>query len=98
MSLPLLKVVQAQSEKLVVVCDKELIGRKLKDGKFQLDVKESFYSGREASVEECIEALRSATVANLLGSIVKNAISEGIIDRNNVLRIQDTLHAQLVRL
>ena len=98
MSLPLLRTIQTQSHNLVVVCDKELLGKKFKDGKLQIEVKESFYGGHEASVEKCIETLRNATIVNLVGSIVDCAVEAGIIDRCNVLKIKGVQHAQLVRL
>lgn len=97
-SLPLLKIIQTQGENLVVICDRELLGKKFKEGKFQIEAKESFYSGREATIDECIQALRNATIANMLGSIVDHAIEAGIIDKDNVLRIAGVPHAQLVRL
>ena len=98
MNLPLLRTVQTQSENFVIVCDRELLGKKFKDGKLQIEVKESFYGGHEASVEKCIETLRNATIANLVGSIVDCAVEAGIIDRCNVLKIKEVQHAQLVRL
>jgi len=97
-SLPLLRTIQTRGENLVIVCDRELLGKKFKEGNLQIEVKESFYGGREASVEKCIEALRNATIANLLGSIVDCAVEAGIVDRRNVLRIKGVKHAQLVRL
>ena len=97
MSLPLLKTIQTRGENLVVICDKELLGKKFKEGKYQIEAKESFYGGNEASVEKCIEALKCATIANLLGSIVKHAMEVGIIERGCVLEIQGVQHAQLVR-
>jgi hypothetical protein len=96
--MPLLRAVQTQGENLVVICDKELLGKKFKDGELQIDIKESFYGGKEASVEKCIDALRNATIANLLGSIVECAVEAGIVDRCNVLEIKGVQHAQLVRL
>lgn len=98
MRLPLLRIVQTKMENLVIVCDGELLGKKIKDGNFKLDVKESFYGGKETSVEKCLEALRSATVANMLGSIVEHAIESGLVERCNVLEIGGVKHAQLVRL
>lgn len=98
MNLPLLRTIQTQGENLVVICDKELLGKKFKDGKLQIEVKESFYGGKEESVDKCIEALRNATIANMLGSIVECAVEEGIVDRSMVLRIKGVQHAQLVRL
>ena len=32
---------------IVAVCDSELLGKKFESGKFQLDIKESFYKGEE---------------------------------------------------
>ncbi|MCK4405061.1 MAG: DUF424 family protein [Hadesarchaea archaeon] len=94
--MPYLRVIQTQGEVLVIVCDSELLGKKLKQGKLRLDVKESFYRGTEANIKECIAALRKATIANLVGSIVGHAVKAGIIERENVLRIQNVPHAQLV--
>ena len=95
--MPFLRVIRTQGEVLVIVCDPELIGKKFKQGELKLEVKESFYRGTEASIKECIATLREATIANLVGSIVGHAIKAGIIKRANVLRIQNVLHAQLVR-
>jgi hypothetical protein len=81
----------------VVICDRGLLGKKFKEGKFQLEVRESFYGGEETSEERCIEALRNATIANMVGSIVERAIEAGLVDRANVLKIQGVKHAQLVR-
>ena len=94
--MPYLRVIRTQGEVLVIVCDSELLGKKFKQGKLRLEVKESFYRGTEANVKECIAALRKATIANLVGSIVGHAVKAGIIERENVLRIQNVPHAQLV--
>lgn len=96
--MPLLRKVQVRDEVIVIVCDAELIGREFKQGELKLEVKGSFYGGKEASVGECLDAIREATIANLVGSIVEHAIQAGIIERENVIRIQDVPHAQLVRL
>ena len=97
-SSPVLRTIRTQGETLVVICDAELIGKKFKQGKLKLEVKESFYRGEEAGVDECLTALREATIANLVGSIVEHAIRAGILERANVVRIQNVPHAQLVRL
>lgn len=96
--MPYLRVIRTQGEVLVIVCDPELLGKKFKQGMLRLEVKESFYRGTEANVKECIAALRNATIANLVGSIVGHAIEAGLVERANVLRIQNVPHAQLVRL
>ncbi len=95
--MPSLRVIRTQGEVLVVVCDPELLGKKFKQGELKLEIKESFYRGTEASVEECLTALREATIANLVGSIVWHAVKVGIIESANVIKIQDIPHAQLFR-
>ncbi len=95
--LPLLRIVHTANEVLVIVCDSELLGKEFKEGEFRLKVHRSFYNGREASIKECLAALRQATIANMVGSIVEHAIKEGLIDRKNVIRIQNVPHAQMVR-
>lgn len=98
LSLPLLRTIRTQGENMVIVCDEELLGKKFKNGELRLEVKESFYKGEKASVEDCLAALRSATIGNLVGSIVEHAMKAGIIESGNVLRFQKVPHAQLVRL
>ena len=96
--MPLLRVVRTRGETLVVICDRELLGKTFRRRGMKLEVKESFYRGREATVEECISALREATIANLVGSIVEHAIKAGIIDRRNVFKFEGVPHAQMVRM
>jgi hypothetical protein len=96
--LPQLRIVRTSGEVLVIICDSKLIGKEYRQGELRLKVDRSFYGGREASVAECLEALREATIANMVGSIVEHAIKEGIVDRANVIRIQGVPHAQMVRM
>ena len=97
-SLPHLRIVRTSGEVLVIICDSNLIGKEYKQGEFKLKVDRSFYSGQEASVDECLAALRGATIANMVGSIVEQAIKEGIVERTNVIKIRGVPHAQMVRM
>ena len=82
----------------MVICDAGLLGKELKKGELRLKVDESFYCGEEANVEKCLQALREATIANLVGSIVEHATKAGFIDHTNVIRIQNVPHAQMVKM
>ncbi len=93
-----LRVERAQGEILVAVCDEKLLGQKLKEGELTLEVDRSFYEGEKASVDRCIEALKDATIANMVGSIVKHAIKAGLVKPGNVIEIQKVPHAQMVKL
>lgn len=96
--MPHLRIVRASGEVLVIICDSKLMGKEYRQGELKLKVDRSFYGGREVSVAECLAALRDATIANMVGSIVEYAIKEGIVDRANVIKIQEVAHAQMVRM
>ncbi|ERG95645.1 MAG: hypothetical protein J07HQW2_02105 [Haloquadratum walsbyi J07HQW2] len=85
---------------LVAVCDSHCLGETYVDGDVSLDVTESFYGGSEAEeVDEktAIKSLTRASVANIVGKhAVTTAVEAGIVDEDRVLRIDETLHAQLV--
>ena len=95
--MPQVSVKESSGEVVMTVCDSELFGKKLKEGSLSLEIKESFYGGEEMEVEECLETLKEATIANLVGSIVDHAIEEGILDSENVLEIEGVKHAQFAR-
>jgi hypothetical protein len=84
---------------LVTVCDRGLIGETFEDGGVTLSVTEEFYGGEPADPEGVIEALSRATVANLVGeATVELAVEEGFVDEENVLEVEETLHAQYLQL
>ena len=68
----------------VAICDKELLGKKFEEGKFQLDVKESFYGGEKKTEKEAIEIMRNFAIEDATFNIVGEksvhaAIKAGII-------------------
>jgi len=92
-----LKVYRVKGEIVVAVCDSELVGKTFKEGDLKIEVKESFYGEREVDEEEVKKALRIATIANITGKrAVKLAIEMGLIDEDNVLKIGECWHAQMV--
>jgi hypothetical protein len=84
---------------LVSVCDPDVLGETFEDGDLSLTVSEEFYAGDEVDEEAVVDSLRRASVANIVGErSVTVAIDAGIVEEANVLAIEDTLHAQLLRL
>lgn len=96
--MPHLSIKKKSNETVVAVCDSELFGERFEEGDLKLEVERSFYEGKEVSPEECLEALKDATVANMVGSIVEHAIEAGYVSSENVLEIEGVPHAQMVRL
>ena len=85
---------------LVSVCDEDCLGETYEDGDISLEVTEEFYAGEEATdadPEAVIDALKRATVGNLVGEeSVAVAVDAGLIDEERVLDVDGTEHAQLL--
>lgn len=78
---------------VVAVCDKELLGKKFEEGKFQLDLKESFYKGEEIPEKEILETMRNFakedSTFNIVGEkSISSALKAGIISEEGIKRIQ----------
>ncbi len=94
-----LNVFRNSKQTLVAVCDKDLLGSTFRDGKLKLEVKADFYMGAQASVEQALEAIDTADVANLVGrGIVDAAVQQGLVDESAVLLIDGVPHVQIVRM
>jgi hypothetical protein len=85
---------------LVSVCDEDCLGETYEDGDVSLEVTEEFYAGEtatDADAETVIDALRGATVGNLVGEdSVGVAVDAGLVDEDRVLDIDGVQHAQLM--
>ncbi|UCB58696.1 MAG: DUF424 family protein [Thermoplasmatales archaeon] len=94
-----LKIYKQGNELLVGACDENLIGKKIEDGKFQLEIKKEFYDGERVSPDILKQFLAEATIANLVGeTTIKVAIKMGLIDPDCIIRIKGIPHAQMVRM
>ena len=84
---------------LVSVCDSDVLGETFEEGEFSLTVSEEFYGGEEVDADAVVASLSRATVANIVGTrAVELAIDAGVVDEANVLEVDSTLHAQVLRL
>jgi len=82
---------------VIAVCDEELIGKTLKDRKYEIKVNESFYKGDIMDEEEVIKILKDSTNANLLGEKATAAgLKAGVITKENIIKISGIPHAQAV--
>lgn len=84
---------------LLAVCDCELLGRTLREGKIVFHIKDEFYNGRKGTVEEAIGMIDNSTIVNLVGkACVENAISKGYVHPDAVIKIEGVPHAQIIKL
>jgi hypothetical protein len=84
---------------ILAVCDSELLGKTLREGKILFRIKDEFYNGRKGSVEEAVGLIGNSTIINLVGKCcVEKAIDEGYVHPEAVIRIEGIPHAQIVKL
>jgi len=79
---------------VVALCDKELIGKKFEEENCQLDMRESFFKGREIEEKEAIKEIKKQFVKNATFNIVgkkaiKTALSAGLIQEEDVGEINN---------
>ena len=78
---------------VIAICDSNILGKTFEEGILQLNVKESFYKGKEVSFEEAIEIMKDMVTEDASFNIageesVKAAISAGIITQESVGTVQ----------
>ena len=84
---------------LLCMCDTEILGRTLREGKIVFCVKEDFYRGTRVDVEEAVSMIESSTIVNMVGkNVVKKAIEKGFVHSEAILQIEGVPHAQIVKL
>ena len=95
----LLRERSTQEGPLVSVCDADVLGETFENNEASLTVDAEFYDGEAASVEEVVTSLSRASVANLVGhEAVGVAVEHDFVEEANVLELEDTVHAQYLRL
>jgi hypothetical protein len=84
---------------LLAICDTEILGKTLCEGKIVFNVKEEFYRGAKVSVEEAISMIANSTIVNMIGkNVVQRAIEKGYVHPEAVLNIEGVPHAQIVKI
>jgi len=84
---------------LLAICDAEIIGKTLRQGKIVFCVKEDFYKGTRVNIEEALCMIENCTIINLVGkNVVKKAVEKGHVHPEAILHIDGVPHAQIVKL
>lgn len=91
-----LKIHQSRDRRIVAICDKNLIGKKLKKGDLEINITERFYKGDELSEEEILKILSEAENINIMGEKSINfAIKHKFIKKSAVITIEGIPHAHI---
>jgi uncharacterized protein len=84
---------------MLAICDCEILGKTLREGKIVFHVREEFYNGGRVSVEEAMDMIANSTIVNMVGKCcVEKAIKRGYVHPQAVLNIEGVPHAQIVKL
>ncbi|OYT58302.1 MAG: DUF424 domain-containing protein [Candidatus Aenigmatarchaeota archaeon] len=93
------KVFRQGKDVLVAIADEELIGKTLRDDDIEMAIEKSFYGTELVSSEKIIELVKSCTIANIVGErAVKVLLEAGLVDKNGVMKIGDSFHAQIIKI
>ena len=94
-----LNIIKAGRDTILAACDENILGKTFKEGKFRIEIKESFYKGEVTDCETFVEAAKMATIINLVGKeVIECAIKSRIIDESNIIFIDGIPHAQMVKI
>ncbi len=79
---------------VIGICDKELIGKKFEEGKFQLDVKESFFKDKKLTPEQAENLLINMSAEDATFNIIGKkstdlALKVGIITKEGINTIDN---------
>ncbi|MEK6957996.1 MAG: DUF424 family protein [archaeon] len=87
-----------QGNFVVACCDKELLGKNLKEGNYDVTIKESFYKGKLTSEKKLAKLLKQANNINLFGSkAVGVALKQGFLSERDIIKIAGVLHAIILK-
>lgn len=92
------KVHRHGSETVLALCDEDLLGKTLTEGRIVLEVRKDFYGGVLIEIEEAVSLASSATVINAVGKNVLDMltrINKFVYDA--AVWIEGVPHVQIVR-
>jgi hypothetical protein len=83
---------------VLAICDCDLLGKTLREGKIVFQVRDEFYNGGKTTVDEAVAMIRNSTIVNMVGKYcVEKAIKKGYVHPEAVLHIEGVPHAQILK-
>ena len=83
---------------VLACCDKDILGKNLVEGSYDVTIDESFYRGEETTEEQLAGLLQEADSINLFGKkTVGVALKQGFLTKNNIITIAGVEHAIIFR-
>ncbi len=90
---------EREGQKVLAVCDEELLGEVLEDEKRSFEVKEGFYGQKRIDAEELVEKAEKSSIINAVGpEAVSLLVENGFFEKDKVLKIDGVEHAQMAKI
>ena len=93
----IVKIHNVNGKRIIAIIDKSLVGKKIEEGRLQLDCAADFYQGEEKNEEEIKHLAQSAYILNIVGEkSIQFCIKQRWVNKNNVVRIKNVPHAEVL--
>lgn len=93
------KTYSVENNTVLACCDKEVLGKNLKEGNYDIRIEEDFYMGEEITEEKLAELLKEYNNINLFGKkSVGVALKQGLLSEKDIIKIEGIEHAIIMRL
>lgn len=81
----------------MAACDESLLGQKIVDGKYQLDLSSRYYNGERISEANLLGLIKKADILNFVGTeATRFLVNNGIIEQGDIKKIKDVPYSQVV--
>ncbi len=92
------KTAEYQGTVLVNICDEELVGRTVEDGKLKVHLSKEFYSGEVVDKGGALRLIRTCSIVNLAGTrSVSLAVENGMGAPEAIREIQEVPFLMIYR-
>ncbi len=92
------KVHERGGERVVAVCDAELLGSVLREGDLEFEIREEFYGGMLVDLDTALELIEQGTIVNVVGERIVGALAEREeLVKLAVVKIAGVPHLQWIR-
>jgi hypothetical protein len=94
-----LNIITSKKQKVIAICDEDILGKTYREGKLKLEISEEFYKGFRVSLNEAINYVSDADIANLSGKIIVNSVvKKGLANPNAIIAVSGVPHLQILKL
>jgi len=84
-------------KEVLALCDSDLVGKKIEEGKKQLDLTSSFYKGKEMKDDQLDDLLKVVYLINAVGTeVVEFLKQKKLVAPSQIITIANIPHAQVV--